>query len=213
MCSVCCGKMSKCHSCSLPLGPARCLALERVMESIKLPCPNSFMGCNEFLSNSERESHSSKCSKVLCQCPLPTCSFAGPIALLSLHLSHEHHPLVVDSCLAYDQALTVSLKGGGTPPTFLVFIATDGTAFFLLFNSLGLFMVCIGPDYLAGQFSYWLKVSCRGSSVLFESGVPVLQCLDDAFSPDFFLFIPPGFVCDQGQIMLDVCILSIKSDE
>ncbi|KAL4380832.1 hypothetical protein HN51_004171 [Arachis hypogaea] len=70
-CSVCCGRiLNKCGLCSSILtGTQRCRALEKVLESVKVPCPNAKYGCKDtLLCYSDKSGHESKCEFVPCSC-------------------------------------------------------------------------------------------------------------------------------------------------
>ncbi|KAF8108235.1 hypothetical protein N665_0113s0024 [Sinapis alba] len=47
-CSVCCTKVRNiCPSCTLPVGYIRCRAMEKVIETSRVSCPNAKYGCKE----------------------------------------------------------------------------------------------------------------------------------------------------------------------
>ncbi|KAH9306535.1 hypothetical protein KI387_010939, partial [Taxus chinensis] len=60
-CSRCCDRLyNKCHSCTKPIGKIRCLAIEKVIESVKVSCKYAYNGCAEMVKFSKRPDHESK---------------------------------------------------------------------------------------------------------------------------------------------------------
>ncbi|XP_078431377.1 E3 ubiquitin-protein ligase SINA-like 2 [Wolffia australiana] len=203
-CSSCFTKLSKCHTCSVPPSPTRCLALEKVVDSMKLACPYASLGCGEIISYSKRESHKESCSRVPCHCPILCCRFSGPVSELLLHLGRVHGPLIADFSFTYDQWLAVSFDGSGRHHQFL--IADDGTLFIILFNSGSLCLVSIGPNSLKERFSYRMKVKREKRWVEFESVVGVVQRAEDSFPSDFSLLVSPEFLDEQSMLMMEVLV-------
>ncbi|EOA18200.1 hypothetical protein CARUB_v10006683mg [Capsella rubella] len=85
-CSSCCPKLSnKCHACALPFGKNRCIAMERVLESMCVPCPNAKYGCTAKLSYWKKQSHVKECNFPRCSCPALGCDYTGPYKDLYQH--------------------------------------------------------------------------------------------------------------------------------
>ncbi|CAA7055661.1 unnamed protein product [Microthlaspi erraticum] len=58
-CSACCSKLkNKCPSCTLPVGHSRCRAMERVIQSVMVPCPK---GCTKSFSYGKELAHEKEC--------------------------------------------------------------------------------------------------------------------------------------------------------
>ncbi|KAH0858461.1 hypothetical protein HID58_086722, partial [Brassica napus] len=56
VCSICCPKLrNKCPFCALPIGVKRCRAMEKVFESISIPC--SVLGCTKNVCYGELSAH------------------------------------------------------------------------------------------------------------------------------------------------------------
>ncbi|MED6159967.1 hypothetical protein PIB30_047128 [Stylosanthes scabra] len=90
-CSDCCKKLKKkCATCSSSIGSIRNRALEKVLESIKFPCPNAKHGCNVTFSHIGKCWHGSKCHFVPCNCPHKDCEFVSSIFDLPVHFRTEH---------------------------------------------------------------------------------------------------------------------------
>ncbi|PIA41196.1 hypothetical protein AQUCO_02300177v1 [Aquilegia coerulea] len=75
-CSPGCTKLgNKCPSCSWPIGYNRCLAIEKVIESIKVSCEYKPYGSGETFSYRQKNTHEEKCIYAPCVCPISDCSF------------------------------------------------------------------------------------------------------------------------------------------
>ncbi|KAJ4868861.1 E3 ubiquitin-protein ligase SINA-like 2 [Raphanus sativus] len=53
------------------------LIIERIVESVTVPCPNAKHGCTEKFSYGKESAHEKECGFSLCYCPAPNCSYAG----------------------------------------------------------------------------------------------------------------------------------------
>lgn len=92
-CSSCCPKISnKCPTCALPTGHIRCRAMESVVESVCVPCPNAIFGCTENLSYGKQLTHEKERDFSPCSCPEQDCDYTGPYKDLYRHYdSTAHH--------------------------------------------------------------------------------------------------------------------------
>ncbi|KAJ4884086.1 E3 ubiquitin-protein ligase SINA-like 2 [Raphanus sativus] len=90
-CSSCCLKLrNKCPACALPIGNNRCRIVERIVESVTVPCPNAKHGCTEKFSYGKESAHEEECGFSLCYCPAPDCNFAGVYKDLYSHYDADH---------------------------------------------------------------------------------------------------------------------------
>ncbi|KAI8541914.1 hypothetical protein RHMOL_Rhmol08G0097600 [Rhododendron molle] len=61
-CSSCCSKLgNKCPSCSSLVGFYRCRGVEKILESVKIPCQNMKYGCKEMVFKCKRHDHEDNC--------------------------------------------------------------------------------------------------------------------------------------------------------
>ncbi|KAF0918388.1 hypothetical protein E2562_023548 [Oryza meyeriana var. granulata] len=93
ICSSCHGKLvdrSRCHLCNMDAGYNRCMAVEHILQSILVPCPNAAYGCAAKTAYHDGEGHSERCPHAPCFCPEPDCGFAGGTASLLAHLTARH---------------------------------------------------------------------------------------------------------------------------
>uniref|UniRef100_A0A8R7PMZ2 SIAH-type domain-containing protein n=1 Tax=Triticum urartu TaxID=4572 RepID=A0A8R7PMZ2_TRIUA len=87
ICSSCRPKLvrNKCHLCSAETTFQRCLGMERLMESVAVPCSNAKYGRTEKLTYYQKDEHEKACPNTPCFCPGSSCSFAGATDALLDH--------------------------------------------------------------------------------------------------------------------------------
>ncbi|KAF8765993.1 hypothetical protein HU200_007928 [Digitaria exilis] len=86
------GEASNCHECRAPTpgGYTRCHAMEKVVESIRVPCPHAVHGCAHRPPYHGRDAHAVACPHAPCHCPGVGCVFAGSPAALAGHFAAAH---------------------------------------------------------------------------------------------------------------------------
>lgn len=93
ICSTCKVRVhNKCPTCRHELGDIRCLALEKVAESLELPCKYSSLGCPEIFPYYSKLKHEAACNFRPYTCPYAgsECSVVGDIPYLVAHLRDDH---------------------------------------------------------------------------------------------------------------------------
>ncbi|KAF8762248.1 hypothetical protein HU200_009802 [Digitaria exilis] len=94
VCSPCRDKLKdtgKCHECGTATGDyRRCHAMERLLESIRFPCPYAAHGCTAMPAYCHKQSHRQACSHAPWRCPGKGCSFVGSSTVLLDHFTGEH---------------------------------------------------------------------------------------------------------------------------
>ncbi|TVU17656.1 hypothetical protein EJB05_33704, partial [Eragrostis curvula] len=94
LCSPCLKKIenpAKCHVCGTSGGFHRCHAMERVVESIHIPCPNSGSGCVARPAYHEQQRHQKTCTmRSRFRCPGEACGFVGSMDALLDHFAAVH---------------------------------------------------------------------------------------------------------------------------
>lgn len=206
-CSTCCVKLqNKCPSCSQSIDYSRCLALEKVVESIKVPCSYANGGCRSILPYADRLQHEDTCVYSPCFCPMSSCSFSGSTQLLSTHFDECHKNSY--KRLLYDEFLPVFLK---FDEPFLVLHAPGSRVFLLLNNKdagitgNALCMTCIGPQALDGEFTYELMVTRNGSSLQLKASMTNIKKWMGSYPTNVFLLVPQDFYLFE-QIFVTVRI-------
>ncbi|XP_050229439.1 E3 ubiquitin-protein ligase SINA-like 10 [Mercurialis annua] len=206
-CSSCCNKIAhKCSVCTMPIGYNRCRAIEKVLESVKLPCQNLKYGCKELVLYSKIFDHDKVCNNVPCPCPLPSCKFVGSYRQLYQHFSRKHR----NSAARFQFNATFSVSF--TPnDKFLVLQEEEDNILFILKNTaevLGnVITICrIGPPSLEQGCYYQLEARIEGSNIRFQSFTESIQKVDHDEHSDPYLIIPGSFIGVSRKISLDVCI-------
>ncbi|CAN6331450.1 unnamed protein product [Urochloa humidicola] len=97
VCSSCRDKLEaaagKCHVCGVVVscGYRRCHAMERLVDSIRIPCPYAAHGCAATPAYHGREEHRRGCPHAPCHCPGETCGFTGSTTALLDHFAGAHN--------------------------------------------------------------------------------------------------------------------------
>ncbi|KAK4836420.1 hypothetical protein QYF36_022794 [Acer negundo] len=93
LCSTCKTRVhNRCPTCRQELGDIRCLALEKVAESLELPCKYYSLGCPEIFPYYSKLKHEAMCTFRPYNCPYAgsDCSVVGDIPFLVDHLRDDH---------------------------------------------------------------------------------------------------------------------------
>lgn len=93
LCSNCRVRVPKlCPTCRYELGNIRCLALEKVAESLELPCRFQDLGCHNIFPYYGKLKHEKSCKYRPYSCPYAgaDCSVTGDIQFLAMHLKDDH---------------------------------------------------------------------------------------------------------------------------
>uniref|UniRef100_A0ACD5VBE9 Uncharacterized protein n=1 Tax=Avena sativa TaxID=4498 RepID=A0ACD5VBE9_AVESA len=126
ICSSCLEKLQdngKCYLCSLRMVYSRCHMVEHIIESIKVACSNSNLGCTARMTYYQKEDHEKGCRHVPCFCPEDGCSFSGSTMMLLDHFSISHKWQSVK--VTYNMRLAFCLQVG----TSMVLVGDDGHLF------------------------------------------------------------------------------------
>ncbi|KAL3630702.1 E3 ubiquitin-protein ligase sinat3 [Castilleja foliolosa] len=93
LCSTCKTRVhNRCPTCRQELGDIRCLALEKVAESLELPCKYHSLGCPNIFPYYSKLKHESLCNFSPYSCPYAgsECVVNGDIPSLVSHLRDDH---------------------------------------------------------------------------------------------------------------------------
>ncbi|KAL0541422.1 hypothetical protein IC582_021467 [Cucumis melo] len=205
-CSSCCNKLkNKCATCSWPIGYNRCRAVEKVLESIKLPCKQSKFGCKEIIGYGNESDHEKTCLYAPCLCPYSDCKFIASAKQLSLHFSNKHTNSATN--FHFSSSFTICLK---TNDTYHVLQEQDGVLFILSNSSENLGSVvkicCLQPSSLKETFSYDLRAETQDLSLVLQSSMKNIQSSSDCCHSTRFLMIPRDLFSSSGMIKLNICI-------
>ncbi|KAJ9695567.1 hypothetical protein PVL29_010848 [Vitis rotundifolia] len=101
LCSNCKSRVHNCcPTCRHELGDIRCLALEKVAESLELPCRYQSLGCHDIFPYYSKLKHEQQCRFHPYNCPYAgfECSVTGDIPTLVEHLKGDHKVDMHDGC-------------------------------------------------------------------------------------------------------------------
>ncbi|XP_065848660.1 E3 ubiquitin-protein ligase SINA-like 10 [Euphorbia lathyris] len=207
-CTSCCKRIAhKCPSCLLPIGYNRCRAIEKVLESVKVPCQNLRYGCREMVNYSKKFEHEKMCNHAPYSCPVSSCKFVGSCKQLYQHFSSKH------------KGSAVPLRFNATMPLF--FTLNDKTL--LLQEEKGVIFIlnnreespignvvsvnCIAPPSHKEGYFYEVTAKSEGSNLRFQSFTKNIRKFDNNdIHPEEFLMVPRSLFGSYGQISLDLHI-------
>ncbi|KAM3324451.1 hypothetical protein P3S67_005603 [Capsicum chacoense] len=100
LCVKCKSKVHVCPICRHELGNIRCLALEKISESIELPCRYQIYGCQDIFTYHMSLLHEQNCKFRPYNCPYAgsECAVTGDIQHLIAHLKEDHKVDMHDGC-------------------------------------------------------------------------------------------------------------------
>ncbi|KAJ3709291.1 hypothetical protein LUZ61_012996 [Rhynchospora tenuis] len=209
-CSSCWSKLhDKCHVCTLPV-LSRNTALEKLLESVRLPCIYAHLGCPHSISYSHRELHTDTCHFGPSSCPIPGCSHkAFPGAWLPHFIQDHNYP---NTTFLYGQSHTIIFDQGH--PYFL-FSGPDNDLFLLvkqpvlnMGNALSLYSIDM-PHQDQNVSSYKLMVrtdsATNATSLQLKSQVSSIKEWKEGECHGYFLLVPLSFSM-SGQMEVHVVI-------
>ncbi|KAJ7971254.1 E3 ubiquitin-protein ligase [Quillaja saponaria] len=205
-CSSCCIKLSnKCALCSWPIGYNRCLAIEKVLESIKISCQNTKYGCKETVTYSKKNDHENTCNYVPCSCPHSDCNFVAPVKVLYPHFSLKHKKSA--ESFIFNCSFQVCLSDN---QQYLILQEQNEGALFVLYNKVELLgntvtVSSVGPCSSKAGAYYDLMVKSQGNCLRLQSFSKSTQSRV-AYHLTGFLLIPSDFFDSCGQLKLNLCI-------
>ncbi|KAG6414648.1 hypothetical protein SASPL_122021 [Salvia splendens] len=181
LCSKCQSKVRCCPICRHELGNIRCLALERVAESLELPCKYQILGCQDIFPYHGRSRHEQTCRFRPYKCPYAgaDCPISGSIPFLVDHLKRDHNVDMHDGCTFNHRYVKSNPQDVENATWMLTVFNCYGYQFCLHFEALNLgmapvymaFIRFMGDDHDARKFSYSLEVGGNGRKMTWQ-GVP-----------------------------------------
>lgn len=182
VCSHCKPRVqNSCPTCRYELGNIRCLALERVAESLELPCRYKNMGCHDIFPYYNKLKHETNCRFRPFNCPYAgsECSVTGDIPFLVLHLKEDHRVDMHDGCSFNHRYVKSNPHEIENATWMLTIFNCFGRQFCLHFEAfiLGMapvymaFLRFMGDDHDAKKFRYSLEVGGSGRKMGWQ-GIP-----------------------------------------
>ncbi|KAK7378275.1 hypothetical protein VNO80_03714 [Phaseolus coccineus] len=170
-----------CPSCHHELGNIRCLALEKVAESLELPCRYQSLGCHDIFPYYTKLKHEQNCGFRPYNCPYAgsECSVMGDIPTLVAHLKDDHKVDMHDGCTFNHRYVKANPHEVENATWMLTVFNSFGRHFCLHFEAFQLgsapvymaFLRFMGDDYEAKKFSYSLEVGANGRKLMWQ-GIP-----------------------------------------
>ncbi|KAL2522382.1 E3 ubiquitin-protein ligase [Forsythia ovata] len=207
-CASCCTKMAnKCSNCSLQIGFVRCRAIEKVVESVTISCPNAYYGCKETMLYSKKLDHENACIYVPCSCPHPACDYVGLPPVLYTHFvgNHSDYSMLFD----FDSPIPISSLDKSHNQIFLlerneciIFVLNNTT------NSLGSLVnvVRMGRASEKRRSSYRLISRDGESTIKLDSVADNMPRWSPCGLVKKFLLVPNEFIGSSGRFKLEVII-------
>ncbi|KAL5998936.1 E3 ubiquitin-protein ligase sinat3 [Asimina triloba] len=163
------------------LGDIRCLALEKVAESLELPCKYFSLGCPEIFPYYSKLKHESQCNFRPYNCPYAgsECSVTGDIPFLVTHLRDDHKVDMHSGCTFNHRYVKSNPREVENATWMLTVFNCFGQYFCLHFEAFQLgmapvymaFLRFMGDEAEARNYSYSLEVGGNGRKLIWE-GTP-----------------------------------------
>ncbi|KAG5019206.1 E3 ubiquitin-protein ligase SINAT3 [Glycine soja] len=163
------------------LGDIRCLALEKVAESLELPCKYYSLGCPEIFPYYSKLKHETVCNFRPYSCPYAgsECSVVGDIPFLVAHLRDDHKVDMHTGCTFNHRYVKSNPREVENATWMLTVFHCFGQYFCLHFEAFQLgmapvymaFLRFMGDENEARNYSYSLEVGANGRKLIWE-GTP-----------------------------------------
>ncbi|KAG6551431.1 hypothetical protein Mapa_007077 [Marchantia paleacea] len=202
-CTECCVKMSGiCPSCSKPVGKIRCLAIEKLIESLQMSCKHAEYGCTKVISFTKKKNHEISCPCAPFTCPVASCGFSNLVETFPLHFQEVHQVRTQE--FSYGGWFTVMLA----PSDINVLLKADDMLFLLHCekSTLGniVYVTLFGATLQEDQYSYHLEVK-NGKKRLSMEGIPRSILGEDSKHVNDFLLIPSRtYGLGDGRVQLEL---------
>ncbi|KAA0050507.1 ubiquitin ligase [Cucumis melo var. makuwa] len=182
LCSTCKTRVhNRCPTCRQELGDIRCLALEKVAESLELPCKYYSLGCTEIFPYYSKLKHEALCNYRPYSCPYAgsECSAVGDIPFLVAHLRDDHKVDMHTGCTFNHRYVKSNPREVENATWMLTVFHCFGQYFCLHFEAFQLgmapvymaFLRFMGDENDARTYSYSLEVGGYGRKLIWE-GTP-----------------------------------------
>lgn len=212
-CAACCEKLKgqECPYCrSRPFPQSRCLAVEKILESLLTSCRYAAQGCTQMVKFAKKEEHEKECCEYRpFQCPVPKCTHGGLKLAVPEHFgSHVH----ADQIVRLDpMSRNVKFRMADFKEPYVLVIADEGVL--LLVHHLtrtrlpGDLFFC--TSFGSNSKSYRLKVKVTGGSSFFTIETLALnnQEKEETWQKSEFLLVPNVNGRRNRQFDLDLLLI------
>jgi E3 ubiquitin-protein ligase SIAH1 len=163
--------------------------MERVVESVEVPCCFAKNGCTKKIAYFNKKKHDKVCRYGPCFCPELSCSFIGPAVALANHVAIRHKWSSMK--FEYFEQFSLSIQPGPH-----VLHAPDGNIFLMNLTPAeppghAISLVCIQPEAMDSRFGCSVAFSCfTGHHQLSTLDSVRSSSLSDGMPQDFFCIVP-----------------------
>ncbi|CAH9136944.1 unnamed protein product [Cuscuta epithymum] len=182
LCATCKTRVhNRCPTCRQELGDIRCLALEKVAESLELPCKHYALGCPGIFPYYSKLKHEAVCNFRPYNCPYAgsECSVVGDIPHLVSHLRDDHKVDMHNGSTFNHRYVKSNPREVENATWMLTVFHCFGQYFCLHFEAFQLgmspvyiaFLRFMGDESEARNYSYSLEVGANGRKLIWE-GTP-----------------------------------------
>ncbi|XP_024020956.1 E3 ubiquitin-protein ligase SINAT3 [Morus notabilis] len=178
LCSACKTIHNRCPTCKLDLGDIRCLALEKVAESLDMPCKYLALGCPEIFPYYSKIKHELVCNFRPYNCPYAgsDCSVVGDIRFLVSHLRDDHKVDMHSGSTFNHRYVKANPREVENATWMLTVFHCFGQYFCLHFEAFQIgmapvymaFLRFMGDETEAHNYSYSLEVGGNGRKLIWE---------------------------------------------
>ncbi|CAL9224521.1 unnamed protein product [Arabidopsis halleri] len=214
-CASCCPKLSnKCPTCTLLVGHSRNRAMESILESIFIPCPNAKLGCTTNVTYGKQSIHEKECSfSLLCSCPLQDCNYTSSYSNMYRHFIGGHQNKYMLFCC--DTFANVRMNISDKILIRLEYEVSLVFAVQCFKEPCGVYVTvsCIAPSFQeVGKFSYHLSYTVDGHTMTYESPkVKKVLKVSYQIPEESFMLIPHSLL--RGEILdMKLCIKKLKQE-
>ncbi|KAJ3677215.1 hypothetical protein LUZ60_002939 [Juncus effusus] len=206
-CSPCWTKLHhKCHICTVEVS-MRNIALEKVLESIQIPCSFIKSGCLKSFTYSEREEHEQNCRFRPSPCPVRNCTHKGISGDWLEHFERDHNFARIN--FHFNESFKVKIN---QLDPYLILIGPDNNILLLINKPVGktghgisLFYADFSQIQDCYILSYEINVLKNTSKLQLKSEIGCVKELKGDELGGIFLFVPLGF-CGSGIIDAEILI-------
>ncbi|TVU45921.1 hypothetical protein EJB05_05431, partial [Eragrostis curvula] len=205
LCSICRARLSKCPLCSGTVFQL-CFAMERVVESVVVPCSFAKDGCAKEISYLNKKTHEKGCRYGPCFCPESGCGFIGPTPSLLNHFTTHKWP---STPFKYNKQFDLVVRPG---PHMLHAQNEDGRLFIVNMEPVEpvghtISIVCPHPNVCQSYYRCSVVFSWfTGHHQI--STLEYVRCssLSDGLPKDFFCIVPNA----SGEVVLRTTIETLE---
>ncbi|KAF3322074.1 putative E3 ubiquitin-protein ligase SINA-like 9 isoform X1 [Carex littledalei] len=222
-CHTCWSKLKdKCHICSLPV-LSRNIALEKVLESVHLPCTYANLGCPKSVSYSQRQVHTDTCEFVPSSCPMPSCAHKAFSGKWRGHFMKDHWETSQD--YSYGQSIDILFDAVMVDLEEDLYYTLHGPNkdLFLFVkepilnvgNALSLYYIDLPHDQEQNMLSFELTVFGRYNTITLQLKSPVISIKEWKRGEvgGSSLLVPLGFPAFQNALqIMKLSVLFLSKD-